>query len=92
MEVFMKLLKLTMALAMAASGLSVAASAEAHPDRHRYERRWDHRDYRDHRRYERRPDYRRYDRPRYRSAWRYRDNHRRCWTEWRHHQRVRICR
>lgn len=36
-------------------------------------------------------DYRRYDRPRHWSNRGYRYQ-RRCWTEWRHHRRVRVCR
>lgn len=81
----MKILKISLALAMVASSIGVVATAEAHPrgDRHRYEQRHYDRHYRDHRRYER---------PRHWSDRRYRGNHRRCWTEWRHHRKVRVCR
>lgn len=80
----MKIFKLSLALAMAVTGIGMTATAEAHPRDHH---RWEHRD-RDHHRYR---DYRRYDRPRHWSNRGYRD-HRRCWTEWRHHRRVRVCR
>lgn len=80
-------------LAIAAMGISTGASAQG----------WDHqgRDgYRDHGRHDRYDRYDRHDRDgRYRHygwdrgrhyGW---DRHpRRCWTEWRYHHRVRICR
>lgn len=78
----MKILKISLALAMVASGLGMSVTADAHPrgDRHRYEQRHHYR------------DYRRYDRPRHWSDRRYRNHHRRCWTEWRRHRQVRVCR
>jgi len=77
----MKILKLSLALVMAVSGVGMTVSADASPrDPHRYEHP---RDYRDHRRYER---------PRHRDQRRWRNHHRRCWTEWRHHRKIRVCR
>jgi hypothetical protein len=88
-EALMKILKLSLALAMVASSLGMTVTADAHPrgDRHRYE---DRRDYRDHRRHYR--DHHRYERPRHWNDRRYRGHHHRCWTEWRHHRKVRVCR
>jgi hypothetical protein len=76
----------------AAAGLVVAAlgvSTSANAQDWRGDR--DHREYRGDYRGHDRHDGRGYDRDRGRHyGWD--RHHRRCWTEWRHHHRVRVCR
>jgi hypothetical protein len=100
----MRILKISAALALMAGSLGLTATADAHPYDGRHDRveRVAHRDdyRRDHRRYDRpRYDRRRYE-DRRRNQWRRHEarrhhayrNPRRCWTEWRHHRRIRVCR
>jgi hypothetical protein len=89
----------TAALMLASLGISTAASAQWNGNDRQYEHREDKyrnhdnkngryygdRGYRDRRHYDRRDD------RRWRNGNRWR-NDRRCWTEWRHHRQVRICR
>lgn len=81
------------ALMLASVGISSAASARdyGHGDRDGrgyYSQRYDGRGYRDHRRY----DDRRYYGHRYDRRWNNWRSERRCWTEWRRHHQVRVCR
>lgn len=92
----MRILKTMAAAGLALSALTVGSTAQAHDyDHGRYGR--DYRDHRDYRYdYDRRDGWRRgygYRDGGYRDGWRHgwRD-HRRCWTEWRHHRRITICR
>ncbi len=83
----MRILKIMAAAGLALSALTMGTAVQAHDyDHGRYGG-----EYRNHRDY-------RYDQSRhygwqrgygYRSGWR---DHRRCWTEWRHHRRITICR
>lgn len=88
----MRTMLLTAGLAIASLGVSAGASAQNYNggDRHdNRDRDRDHRD-RDHRN-DRRDDHRRDwrdDRGRH-YGW---NRHQRCWTEWHHHHRVRVCR
>ena len=78
----MKIIKTIAAAGLLLSTVTIAASAQAQD--YRDGQRYDHaRDDRGDHRYDRRDDRRHY-------GW---DRHnRRCWTEWRHHRQVRICR
>jgi hypothetical protein len=81
----------TAALMLASLGVSSAASAQGYGNGHNrgYEGR-DHRGYDDRRHDGGRRYYdHRNDRRWHRQGWR---NERRCWTEWRHHRQVRVCR
>ncbi|MES2291113.1 MAG: hypothetical protein V4530_15400 [Pseudomonadota bacterium] len=81
----------TAALMLASVGISSAASARDYGygrDDRGYSQRHDDRGYRDSRRY----DDRRYYGHRNDRRWNGWRNDRRCWTEWRYHHRVRICR
>ncbi|CAN5363979.1 hypothetical protein BH09PSE3_BH09PSE3_14370 [soil metagenome] len=87
----------TAALMLASLGISTAASAQVYGNDRHYDSRVDRERGDNHRRYDgdrRHNDYRNYDR---RGDRRWQRNHgwrndRRCWTEWRHHRQVRICR
>jgi hypothetical protein len=76
-------------LVVAALGVSTSANAQRYDNNRQI-------DQRDHRADRRDDNGRRYDNARrdYRGdrGRRYGWNHRRCWTEWRHHHRVRRCR
>lgn len=81
------------ALMLASVGIGSAASARDYgygdrDGRGSYSQRYDGRGYRDHRRYDDRRYYS-YRGDRRWNGWR---NDRRCWTEWRRHHKVRVCR
>ncbi|MDQ2879096.1 MAG: hypothetical protein M3R41_08490 [Pseudomonadota bacterium] len=89
----MKILNAIAAAGLLLSTASIATAADAQNyggDHHQYDR--DHRGDRDR-------DYRRDDRRDngHRYGWRHSrhygwNDHRRCWTQWRHHRQVRVCR
>ena len=89
----MRIIKALAAAGLALSATAMGTAAQAHDYDHG---RYDHgRDYRD-ARYDRGDRYDRYDYDRGRHyGWNrgygFRD-HRHCWTEWRYHRRVTICR
>lgn len=78
------------ALMLASLGAGTAASARDHgyDNRGHYSQRHDDRGYRGHRGY----DNRRYYGHRQDRRWSNGRHDRRCWTEWRHHRQVRVCR
>lgn len=82
----------TAALMLASVGVSTSASAQRYGNDRQYERRDDRGRGYDHRRYD--GDRRFYN---HRGDRRWQRNHgwrndRRCWTEWRHHRQIRVCR
>ncbi|WP_152524654.1 hypothetical protein [Novosphingobium lindaniclasticum] len=91
----MKLLKIAVAVAMMAGSIGITAPASAQwrdGRHHRAERSERHHDVR-RRHYYSRHDRRYVPRHRYEKRRHYRARHApRCWTEWRHHHRVRVCR
>ncbi|MBA3898252.1 MAG: hypothetical protein H0X36_14205 [Sphingomonadaceae bacterium] len=84
-------------LLFAGLGVTTTASAQSNDGRDGYSqrddrgdyRRDDQRDYRGDRRDDRR-DWRDHRDNGWHNGWN--RNHRRCWVEWRHHRRVRVCR
>ena len=84
----MKIVTMMAALGLAVAVVPLGAAAEARPYRgdHRawnYDRGWDHgRGWHDGRRYG----------PGWGRGHAYGRIHHRCWTEWRYHHRVRVCR
>ena len=95
----MRTMLLTAGLAIGSLGLGTGANAQNYNGGDRHHDEYRDNDQRNDRRYDRRDDHRRDWRDDHRRDWRGDrghhygwDRHQRCWTEWHHHHRVRICR
>ncbi len=78
---------LTAGLAIASLGVSTGANAQDYNGGDRHHDGYRNSDHRNDRRDDHRRDWRD-DRGRH-NGW---NRHQRCWTEWHHHHRVRVCR